>query len=65
MLAWCALSLIWTPFLAEASERLFNIAGTVLMAVAGYLALPERMRSANLYIQQYVIYWYGWYSLWI
>lgn len=50
VLAWCALSLIWTPFLAEASERLFNIAGTVLMAVAGYLALPERMRSANLYI---------------
>ena len=43
-------SLIWTPFLAEASERLFNIAGTVLMAVAGYLALPERMRSVNLYI---------------
>ncbi|HEV2559493.1 MAG TPA: peptide ABC transporter permease [Microvirga sp.] len=47
---WCALSLVWTPFPAEASERLFNIVGTVLLAVGGYLALPERMRSANLYV---------------
>ena len=50
MLAWCALSLVWTPFPAEASERLFNIAGDVALAVVGYLALPDRMRSANLYI---------------
>ena len=49
-LLWCALSLIWTPFPAQASERLFNIAGSVVMAFAGYLALPDRMRSANLYI---------------
>jgi hypothetical protein len=50
VLLWCALSLIWTPFPAEASERLLNIAATVAMAVLGYLALPDRMRSANLYL---------------
>lgn len=50
LLLWASLSLIWTPFLPEASERLFNIVVMGLMAVAGYLALPERMRSANLYL---------------
>jgi hypothetical protein len=50
LLLWTALSLVWTPFLPEASERLLNIAGMVLMGVAGYLAIPERMRSANLYL---------------
>ena len=50
VLFWCGLSLVWTPFPEEASERLLNLAGTVLMAIAGYLALPDRMRSANLYI---------------
>jgi hypothetical protein len=50
ILLWCGLSLIWTPFRAEASERLFNILATIALAVAGYLALPDRMRSANLYI---------------
>ena len=50
VLFWCGLSLVWTPFPAEASERLLNLAGTVLMAIAGYFALPDRMRSANLYI---------------
>jgi hypothetical protein len=50
VLLWCALSLIWTPFRPEASERLLNIVVTVALAIAGYLALPDRMRSANLYI---------------
>jgi hypothetical protein len=50
VLAWCALSLVWTPFPQEAAERLFNLLGAVLLATAGYLALPDRMRSANLYI---------------
>ncbi|HEX8164992.1 MAG TPA: peptide ABC transporter permease [Beijerinckiaceae bacterium] len=49
-LLWCVLSLIWTPFPAQASERLLNIAATIAMALAGYLALPDRMRSANLYL---------------
>jgi hypothetical protein len=50
LLLWTALSLVWTPFLAQASERLLNIAGMAVMALAGYLALPEQMRSANLYL---------------
>jgi hypothetical protein len=50
LLLWTGLSLIWTPFLAEASERLFNIVSMALMALAGYLALPDRMRAADLYI---------------
>ncbi|WP_445502103.1 peptide ABC transporter permease [Microvirga sp. G4-2] len=47
---WAGLSLIWTPFVPQASERLLNIIAMGLMALAGYLALPERMRSANLYL---------------
>ncbi len=50
LVLWAALSLIWTPFVPQASERLLNIVAMGLMAVAGYLALPERMRSANLYL---------------
>ncbi|MBZ6077826.1 peptide ABC transporter permease [Microvirga puerhi] len=50
LLAWSALSLLWTPFVPEASERLLNIAAMALLGLAGYLALPDRMRSANLYI---------------
>ncbi|MEH3145967.1 MAG: peptide ABC transporter permease [Methylobacterium frigidaeris] len=47
---WCALSLVWTPFPGPASERLLNFAATVGLTLAGYIALPERMRSANLYL---------------
>lgn len=50
LLFWAGLSLVWTPFLSEASERLFNIAGMLLMGLGGYLAVPERMRAANLYL---------------
>nr|WP_229428633.1 peptide ABC transporter permease [Microvirga pudoricolor] len=50
LLFWTVLSLVWTPFLPEASERLLNIVGMLLLAAIGYLALPDRMRSANLYI---------------
>ena len=50
VLAWCALSLIWTPFLGAAAERLVNVATTAVLTIAGYLAIPDRMRSANLYL---------------
>lgn len=50
LLLWAALSLIWTPFPSPGSERLINIVATIGMAVAGYLAIPDRMRSANLYL---------------
>jgi hypothetical protein len=47
---WSALSLTWTPFLGPAVERLVNLTATVGLALLGYLALPDRMRSANLYL---------------
>ncbi|QRM29325.1 peptide ABC transporter permease [Microvirga sp. VF16] len=50
LLFWAGLSLVWTPFLPQASERLLNITGMILMGLGGYLAVPERMRSANLYL---------------
>jgi hypothetical protein len=50
VLFWAALSLIWTPFFGAATERLLNLAATILLTLAGYLALPDRMRSANLYL---------------
>lgn len=49
-LIWGVLSLLWTPFPAPASERILNAIGTVAMIIAGYLALPQRMRSSNLYL---------------
>ena len=50
MILWSALSLIWTPFPGQATERLLNLVATILLTLAGYLALPDRMRSANLYL---------------
>lgn len=48
-LGWAALSLAWTPFVGPAAERIGNLAATLVVGLLGYLALPERMRSANLY----------------
>lgn len=48
LIIWTGLSLTWTPFLPQASERFLNIIGMSLMGLGGYLAMPERMRSANL-----------------
>ncbi|GJD94352.1 peptide ABC transporter permease [Methylobacterium iners] len=47
---WSVLSLVWTPFLGPATERLLNLAATIALTLAGFLALPDRMRSANLYL---------------
>ena len=50
LLLWSVVSLIWTPYPAQATERLINIMGTLVLVLAGYLALPERTRAANLYL---------------
>ena len=50
VVAWSALSLAWTPFLGPAAERLANLVATVGLALLAYVALPDRMRSANLYL---------------
>ena len=50
LLAWCGLSLFWTPFQGPASERFLSVVATLGVGLAGYLALPDRMRASNLYI---------------
>src|SRR5688572_19181973 len=42
LLLWAALSLLWTPFQAPASERLLGVVATLALGAAGYLALPDR-----------------------
>lgn len=48
-LAFALLSLAWTPFRDQASERMLNLIATLAVGLVGYCALPVRMRSANLY----------------
>jgi hypothetical protein len=48
--AWSGLSLAWTPFPAEAAERLFNVVGAAALAFGAAIALPTRMRATNLYL---------------
>ena len=48
IVGWTALSLTWTPFLAEASDHLLKILGTGLLSVAVVSALPEHTRSSDL-----------------
>ncbi|GJE38330.1 peptide ABC transporter permease [Methylobacterium persicinum] len=50
VILWSALSLAWTPFLGPAGERLANLVGTIALGLVAYLVLPDRMRSANLYL---------------
>jgi hypothetical protein len=50
LLGWCGLSLFWTPFQGAASERFLSVVATVGVGLAGYVALPDRMRAANLYL---------------
>lgn len=50
LLGWSALSILWTPALRPAAERGAASAAVVALALVGYLGLPDRMRSANLYL---------------
>ncbi len=47
---WCALSLLWSPFAETGRDRLVGLVTTIVFIFAGYLSLPERMRSSNLYL---------------
>ncbi len=49
-LAWAAVSLAWTPAPAASGERFGSLIGGVALALAAFLALPDRMRSSNLYL---------------
>jgi hypothetical protein len=50
LLAWAALSLIWTPFRVEAAEHLFKLAGTALLVVVSLACARDHMRAAELYL---------------
>lgn len=49
-LIWITVSLLWAPRPASSVERLLSVLTTLGIAFAGYLALPDRMRAANLYL---------------
>lgn len=50
LLAWSALSILWTPYPSDAIERIFKECGTVLLLVAAIVLLPERTRTSDLYL---------------
>ncbi len=47
--AWAVLSLAWTPAPRSSGTAVFGIAAILGLGLVGFLALPDRMRSANLY----------------
>ena len=47
---WAGLSLIWTPFLADAGERYVKTLATCLLVLAAAAAIPGRTRTSNLYL---------------
>jgi hypothetical protein len=50
LLFWAGLSLLWTPFLDDASERLMKALGVAACAFAALGSMPPRMRASNLYL---------------
>lgn len=48
-LGFAVLSLAWTPFPVQAADRATSLLATLALGLVGYCALPDRMRSANLY----------------
>ena len=50
LIGWAAVSILWTPFRADAVERLFKVGGTLALAAAAAAVLPDRTRVANLYL---------------
>jgi hypothetical protein len=50
LVVWAGLSLIWTPFPAEASARFAKGLITQAVVLVAIVFLPERTRAANLYL---------------
>ena len=50
LLFWAGLSLLWTPFFDDASERLLKAMGVGLFAFVALGSMPARMRASNLYL---------------
>lgn len=49
-LGWMAVTLAWSPDPAASAARLGGLLGTLGLALAAYLSLPERTRVANMYL---------------
>ena len=47
---WAVLSLLWSPAVSLSADRLLSLSGSLALGLAAYLALPDRMRAANLYL---------------
>ncbi|MCI0598081.1 MAG: hypothetical protein L0Y50_06005 [Beijerinckiaceae bacterium] len=47
---WAGLSLIWTPFAAEAGERFLQSSGAALVAGLAAVYLPQRTKPVDLYL---------------
>ncbi len=47
---WAALSLIWTPFSAEAAARFGKALGTGVVVLFAIAFLPEKTKASNLYL---------------
>jgi hypothetical protein len=50
LLAWAALSLLWTPFPVEAIEHLFKLAGTAMVVIVALACSRDHMRATDLYL---------------
>ncbi|WP_237476636.1 peptide ABC transporter permease [Lichenibacterium dinghuense] len=50
LLVWTALSILWTPFPADAGLRWLKEGGTILGVAVVLAVLPERTRTSNLYL---------------
>jgi hypothetical protein len=50
LVLWAGLSLLWTPFYDDASERLVKAVGVGLATFAAGASMPPRMRASNLYL---------------
>jgi hypothetical protein len=50
LVAWAALSLVWTPFPVEAIEHLFKLTGTVLVVLVVLASSRVHMRATDLYL---------------
>jgi hypothetical protein len=47
---WAGLSLVWTPFLAEAAGRFLQASAAALLAALAALYLPQRTRTLDVYL---------------
>lgn len=49
-LVWAGVSIVWSPAPALSGERFVGLASSLALGLAAHFALPDRMRSANLYL---------------